>query len=866
MLKRVAACAVALLLVATATLDMNAAQGRRLRARIRSGVAAAVGGGGCGTFTDTFTVDTPGWITEGVVIPQGEMPSGCGASVSSFTTQTDCQATWSADGSCRHALVTFNATSTGAKTVTAIVNPGGTYTPTWPAATMTFAISAGPGSGNTYTATSSTSTPSNCSMNGALARRCWELVTPVTGGSTPHVGIQVIFEKTCYAGSACRVGYAIQNIRGLSTTDKMTLTTTATLAGSAITTGDYSQKFAQTSWNLYTGQRWYRTKSEAGLTIGVMHQDFEPWFDASVIPRFAGASTNGKQYTDGITCPSITDFGGGYIWSGSACNYAGAYGFVGYNQFDSENFGRDELEPWADWDARYVLTGTDIYRQTSIANANQSGGWTNAVDVGGDGQTTPKLTTGANMTSMVTEFTGLGGGNGALGWTASACYWQGANIGGCSEHGLENVNNEHLPDSNTIPYLLTGEKFYLDQVRFQGAWAAALSYSPGGASNTFEPNPYVWPGFVVGRGLSGSLVPSTFGRELGRPLRMVSRAEWVVPDTYSTDRTYFAAIVNATLADVGTYMDYLATKGWDTAPYLGVGARPIAESAGEGSWGARRGNTITSTTLGNPTVLAVKGDDSTQCTVTEPTCNDHGLLTGDYVNISGVTTSGATALNGTHVGPVTRLSATSFSVPVNTTANTTSEGSYDYQTSQYFADWRNAITAWEVSWICYTGLRTCASNVWAFPDKMALKFIGFTTGCPNFSTEPGYYYNFYPAPGYIRGNNLAMFANCTAWAAGNDPTSGTSGALIHSQATYAAQTNPIFGSHRGNTGWGVLGTSTSPDEYYTPYAIPLLAHARRRGLTGAASAYTATVNSGQTALRVLNNGLLQRPGFYWDVP
>jgi hypothetical protein len=845
MLKRLVAALLLALAAWSVTLDAD--QTLRLRLRMRRAVGA-----GCSAYVDTWTVDTTGLISEGTVIPQGQLPTGCGVQVGSFTTQTDCDTTWT-DGSCRHAMVTFNATSTGAKTVVGITNPGGSYTPTWPTSTsLSFAISAGPGNGNTYTATLPSFDSTHCTMNGALARRCWVLVVPKTGGVTDHPTIHVIFEVTSYAAGGHRVGFAFQNIKQTTSMDKMTVTTSAQLAGSAVTTDELGQNLAQSNWTLYTGTRWYRVAKTAGLTIGTLHQDFEPWIDASVIPRIASADP--ETYT--VTCPNVTDLGGGRGWSGSACDYGFWFGQVATHQGDSENTGRDELTPVADWDARYFATGENTYRTVSLTNAKQSGGWTQAIDSGGDGQTILKLTDGSNMTTVST-YTGQYAG---LGWQADGtCVYKGVNNGGCSEFwalgGAVDIENEHVPESNFIPYLLTGEKFYLDQLRDEAAWMIGVSYSPGGAGNVTEADPYIWPGFYVGRGTDGSMVPTTFGREFGRPLRVVTRAFWALPDSgYAADKTYFQSILNATLTDIGEYTDYLALKEWDLSPYLAVGIRPIPYVSGNTSWARRRGNTVTSTTAGSSTTLTVVGDDSGVSGV-----NDHNLQTGDYVDIAGITTSGATALNGTHVGPVTRIDATHFSVPVTTSVSTSGEGTWEFRTGQYAADWRNAISAWEVSWICYSGIYTCADNVWDFPDLVARKFIAFTTGCTNFSSKPGYFYNFYPVMVKVRGDGYSLFANCDAWAAANDPASATA-ELFEGEADYGA-----IASHRGSGTWGVLGPTTSPDEYYTPYSIPLLVHARRRGITGAATAYTTTINAGQSANVVLNM-LKTRPGFYWDVP
>jgi hypothetical protein len=81
-------------------------------------------------------------------------------------------------------------------------------------------------------------------------------------------------------------------------------------------------------------------------------------------------------------------------------------------------------------------------------------------------------------------------------------------------------------------------------------------------------------------------------------------------------------------------------------------------------WQSYRTNTCTATTSRNPTTLTCIGDDAG----VGSGVNDIGAATGDYVDLSWFVTSGATALNASHIA-ITRVDATHFTVPINTTAN-----------------------------------------------------------------------------------------------------------------------------------------------------------------------------------------------------
>jgi hypothetical protein len=541
---------------------------------------------------------------------------------------------------------------------------------------------------------------------------------------------------------------------------------------------------------------------------------------------------------------AIQDGGGG------VCNYQWAFGFVNSHQGDSENTGRDELS--ASRGLRRAVRAdrrSNAYRLVGQETSNQSGGWTMAVDSNGDGQSILRLDSGTNYQDISTypgSFTGVG-------WAADACGAAGVNQGGCSDSytGIgynTDLEKEHLPESNFFDYLITVEKFPLDQLRFQASYVAFMPYQGGGGLT--EADPYIWAGYSRGRnGTAGCLNDAEMGRSFGRPLRIVSRAAWAMPDTYSSDRDYFKGIINGNLACIATYMDYLDSRtdvngrGWGSAPYLAVGLGPATPSSD--TWQRRRGNSIVSTTAGNPTVFTVKGDDSGAGSGID----DHGMLTGDYVDIAGIATSGATALNGDHRGPITKISATQFSLAINTTASTSGEGTWTTRTGGYFAHWRAAISGWETYWICSSGLWTCSSTALAFPDRLALAVVSMQT-CSSYSTAPGPLHNFYPIPGHTRGDNYALYATCAAWQAANEYNSST-GDLFLSQAAYTGS------PHRGNDQWN----PAAPNDYYTPYATALLAAAADRGVSGAATAYSTIVS----ATGVLN-GLKLRPGFYWGAP
>ncbi len=159
-----------------------------------------------------------------------------------------------------------------------------------------------------------------------------------------------------------------------------------------------------------------------------------------------------------------------------------------------------------------------------------------------------------------------------------------------------------------------------------------------------------------------------------------------------------------------------------------------------------------------------------------------------------------------------------------------------------------------------TGLWTLTNSQWAFPDRLAKMQMAVQDN-PTFAAVPAVSYNFYPSTCYYSQGGLVFYENWTDYQADNQNASNAA-RLFDTQAEYT-----LFGSasHRGC----VQGWSNGPvgpvlivgNDYYTTYATVMLAHARRRGLSGAGAAYTALV-----AAQDVLGALLSRPGFYQGVP
>lgn len=778
-----------------------------------TGQAYTVNAASAGTFSQSVSINTVGRLAFPAFAPQGEVPSGRGLQISGFVCQTEVLNTWG-DGSARHMMVYTDATSLGTKAITDIVLSNGTpFTPSWPTVNISFA-------GNSASLGAWDGT--NVIASGAVAMRAWRVVNL---GSLA----QVLFDITSYAAGGHRVSITLMNIKNSASIDKITGALAVTVGGvvfSRMTIG---------SFTLWTGQMPQGVTYTGGITREAnITYDFSPWQRARVIPKFGGSST--KTYNINESTNSAYSLGGG-VYNNEIGVNQWSFGEATANAADSENAGRQELNPWCDWEQRYFFYGSDDYLQVINANAMQQGLWTAAVCKASDPSVILRMDEDTNYATINTDVASANG----LNWPLQSGFpWRGALTGGFTPNFPANTvvyDRQHVSDMVSVAYWLTGDQGYLWKIRHGATWALFQSYIP------FQENdPNVWPGWFLGRdGVRGLLSDVEMGRAFGRPLKLIARAAFSMPDAYSSDRTYFKTYTQNQLDFCGDYIDYIDIQfpGASTWGHF-VGMQPSPTEA----WGYLRYNSVSSTTGANPTVLTVIGDNSGIGTGT----NDHAMQTGDFVTLSGFS-GGASGLNGRWA--ITRLSATSFSVAVNTTGSPTA-GQGTWSTARGFknSQWRNSVTTREVAWCGQTGFFTMTASIWAFVDRMGMMGMAFQEN-PDFDTAPGNSYNYYPTSGVAVGNNFTWATSWATYLEMNTRITATA-AMIDSQANYT-----LYGSatHRGNIqGWN----DATPNEYYTIYGVVAMAQYVDRGGSGALAAYNRLI----AASGVLGE-LLRRPGFFY---
>lgn len=508
-----------------------------------------------------------GTTTFGLVLPQGGAIDG--VQIGTLATQTDVKNRWP-DGSIKFAVVSAEIPSAGDYEIAAATSPtGSSFSPTWPAITLDLVIN-----GTTWTASAGSFSTNDLWLDGPVVRERRVKASPMNAG-VPHGLLEVIFDVRAYRSGALRIDVAVQNVIDSVNMDKVAVSAVALKAnGTALWTHGAVTSYSMTRWRHVEWQ----SGREAAIT-----PDFEPLYESKAVPRVLSTVINP---TYDLNQANYDIMGGpmGYRPDGSL---RFAYGEM--NPDMGAGGGRREIAPLPWWEAEYLIHKTPNLRQTVIRNGDLSGAWSchltkpdgTMIKLGDPGYSASswwwdaRASTGSKpLAPYVFETNFRGARDGVSGLTDTGA----AGVDG-------HYNEEHVPSVWFVPYLITGDRYYVDQAKFWGSCAIGHS-APG----WLETDPVNFPGWRNHRdGATGNeriLDDSGVTREFAWPLRLVSFVTWMLPDG-DTDRAYFAETVQNNLSHIGGYYDYLVAHNYGGA----LGAMGGIEQ--QGGWNLSRGGALT---------------------------------------------------------------------------------------------------------------------------------------------------------------------------------------------------------------------------------------------------------------------------------
>ncbi|MDR2041676.1 MAG: hypothetical protein LBP98_05095 [Tannerella sp.] len=426
-----------------------------------------------------YAFTSTGWATFGIVLPEGQATDGL--AVGTFPTQADVKNRW-ADGSIRYAILTVKVTAAGVYDIREATASAGSFTPVVPAARLDLTLE-----GEHYTSTLTASVQgADVWLDGPLVREYRIRDIPQNNG-TAHPFLSNIWDIRIYQDGTARVDVTVENIRDVATAEGVVyiadillngrnvfhrdavtpganpLTTTGcqtTAIDNGLVTGNYirltsgplagevavvlsaSETFGSypvcfsgaqenVAWErvLYHpyATRWRRTFAVNDFTEAAVVPDFAPFIAAGAVPAYMPTVNN----------PSRT------IERGQG-ERSDILNFGRMTMYMPTGGGREDIGPYPDWTAQYIVHKTASQREYMLVNGDLAGSWS-----GHFAKDDPSsIVTVNEKPDYWLDGRGYGDNKPLNNLRGTVCSPDGA----------------HVPSLAYVPYLITGDRYYSDEM------------------------------------------------------------------------------------------------------------------------------------------------------------------------------------------------------------------------------------------------------------------------------------------------------------------------------------------------------------------------------------------------------------------
>jgi hypothetical protein len=439
---------------------------------------------GAGPVLATYHL-TPGWATFGLVLPQGAAKGSLQAGVS--PTQTDVKLLWP-DQSIRFAVVTVLADHAGTYAITESSGRTASEAPGRPDAVVLM---------TTRDGTWSARFPAGSSdhwLSGALVTETRALVTPVSSTGRAHAFMRVLFDVRSYAGGGHRVDVTVENVLDVPEADQVTYDVTVQI--------DAAEVFKRSAVTHPYLARWRRV-FPVGVRLASVTPDFRSFIAAGALPQYLPSVTDMNYRTDGERF-DILQFGDIHL----PMNDVG---------------GRHEIAPYPDWVARYLVHRRPDQLAYMLAHG----------DLAGSVGIHLKEPDGVRLVSI----------------DAHPQYWLDtrANEGNKPRNNLRgrapSADNAHQPSLAYVPYLVTGDRYYGDEMKYWANFSLLETWQDEGYNQR--------------HGSEGLLTQANQVRGMGWALRNMGDTIYL-PEA-DPERTYLLSKVRNNLVWLQNYADTFVT-------------------------------------------------------------------------------------------------------------------------------------------------------------------------------------------------------------------------------------------------------------------------------------------------------------------
>src|SRR5689334_15929095 len=279
------------------------------------------------------------------------------------------------------------------------------------------------------------------------------VIGPKRSNGTLHAFLRVIFDTRVYDDGAGRVDITVENV--LDTVGATTVTYTATIKVGATTV------FTQAAVQHFYLTRWRKMFPIGSSSFATVAPDIKPFNAAGALPSYL---------------PTIANV--------VSTQIAGNYDILKAGALDpimSDHSGRAELAPLPDWTARYLVYRDPNQRAFVLANGDLSGSWPIHMREAESGAQTG---IGTERYVSIDQRPNLW-----LDERAQAANWDyikgtplpmreyGSDIPGPGQSPLL-PDNAHQPSIAYAPYLLTGDRYYAEEMAFWANYGMVRTY-PG---------------------------------------------------------------------------------------------------------------------------------------------------------------------------------------------------------------------------------------------------------------------------------------------------------------------------------------------------------------------------------------------------
>ncbi len=461
-----------------------------------------------------------GWATFGETVPQGAATAGL--QIGNLSTQTDIKNRWP-DGSIRFAIVTANIPAAGRYAVIAAAPTAGGFTPTLPSASTTLILD-----GVAYTATLPMTPANDIWLSGPLVAEGRSVVAPITAGGSAHDFLRVNFDTRVYSDGKARVDVSVENL--LDKVGATTVTYDATIVV------NNQVMFAKRAVQHFYLTRWRKVFEIGSAPLAAVTPDLRPFHASRALPKFLSIVTNVVSAPTGARYEILRE------------------GALTANMADQR--GRQELAPFPDWTARYLVHKHATQRAFVLANGDLSGSWPvhvrEADDSATSGVGSERLLSLDQRPTVWYDARAEAGGLDHVQGTPLPLVENGSTTPGAGQTALI-PDNAHQPSIAYVPYLLTGDRYYAEEMAFWANYGLLRTDDKDGI-----------------RGSAGILAANGAGG-YAWALRNLADAAAYYPDA-SPVRAYLARKVTANLQWLDAYAN--AVRSTANAPGLWPVQRP----------------------------------------------------------------------------------------------------------------------------------------------------------------------------------------------------------------------------------------------------------------------------------------------------